>query len=545
MLTEHREAVAGIQRIAAQFDTVRADVAETAQRVADLRELIDPVAELVRGVPEARRELATLQALREYVAQKVAALEEQRGLVDRATDRGERLGALLQRLDGEIKEQGQNFKFLAKVKDHVDELRLRHGELLEQAARIGAEHRRLLEEDEAVRRYAGALRSEITEDLERAASRFALERESVDAVSEQVSGLREALADAERRFRPLEEATMTVGELGVEAGRLAERFEEVAREVARLDPEAERVRSLRAEVTEVEADLREVVRRVESVREPSLAAVEQAEQRVEELAQQVAHLEERTSQVEGTAATLHHLGREVERRRVAVEQGLEELARAAVFRDEAHQVAERLAERVATLAAAGAAAEERVAGVERLFGELERRTDRLVVARAEMDAFEEKLAGWRTMESRVGRATAQAADRQALLESLRADVTRLFAVAEEAAAQARIAVDARAEIVAGRTMLDDVLEQLREIRVEASGLDARRERLADEDARLARAEALVLDLRGSLETLAAQREFLDQVVATAGALRFQSRQAEALVEALREAGEAGGSIVSR
>jgi hypothetical protein len=50
---------------------------------------------------------------------------------------------------------------------------------------------------------------------------------------------------------------------------------------------------------------------------------------------------------------------------------------------------------------------------------------------------------------------------------------------------------------------------------------------------LARAEALALGIRSTVETLQAQRTVVDHAVESAGALAFQMKQAEALISALR------------
>ena len=60
--------------------------------------------------------------------------------------------------------------------------------------------------------------------------------------------------------------------------------------------------------------------------------------------------------------------------------------------------------------------------------------------------------------------------------------------------------------------------------------------------RLARAEALIVDIRSSLEALEEQRAIVDQAVEKAGALQFLLKQSEAAIEALREERRMGGRI---
>jgi hypothetical protein len=52
--------------------------------------------------------------------------------------------------------------------------------------------------------------------------------------------------------------------------------------------------------------------------------------------------------------------------------------------------------------------------------------------------------------------------------------------------------------------------------------------------RVARAEALLIDVRTSLEMLHGQKVIVDQAVEKAGSLRILVKQAEAMIEGLRE-----------
>ena len=52
--------------------------------------------------------------------------------------------------------------------------------------------------------------------------------------------------------------------------------------------------------------------------------------------------------------------------------------------------------------------------------------------------------------------------------------------------------------------------------------------------RLGRADALLREIRSGLESLTSQRAVVDQVIATSGKLSFEAREAEGLINALRE-----------
>jgi len=127
-------------------------------------------------------------------------------------------------------------------------------------------------------------------------------------------------------------------------------------------------------------------------------------------------------------------------------------------------------------------------------------------------------------------------ERHTSIEHVRQELTRLHGVAGEAMDSVRSVVGLRAELTDGRAPLEQVVRQLREVTEGAGAIDERRRQVAEAEERLVRAEAVLIDIRQSLDTLHGQRAFLDQVMETAGSLRFQTKQAEALIETLREEG---------
>src|SRR5439155_15940389 len=68
----------------------------------------------------------------------------------------------------------------------------------------------------------------------------------------------------------------------------------------------------------------------------------------------------------------------------------------------------------------------------------------------------------------------------------------------------------------------------------AGGLDERKRQMARAEERLARADALLVDIRSSLEALQGDKALVDQAVEKAGSLQFLIKQAEAMIEGLRE-----------
>ena len=67
-----------------------------------------------------------------------------------------------------------------------------------------------------------------------------------------------------------------------------------------------------------------------------------------------------------------------------------------------------------------------------------------------------------------------------------------------------------------------------------SNIDERQLQIQQAEERLSRADALLMEIRVGLESLASQKAVIDHVIATSGKLTFEAKEAEGLIEALRE-----------
>ena len=73
---------------------------------------------------------------------------------------------------------------------------------------------------------------------------------------------------------------------------------------------------------------------------------------------------------------------------------------------------------------------------------------------------------------------------------------------------------------------------------QSAPLEGRGKQFAEAERRMARLDALLIDLQSTFQTVLDQKEFLERVVETAGNLALQTMQAEAAIATLREAGDA-------
>jgi DNA repair exonuclease SbcCD ATPase subunit len=259
-----------------------------------------------------------------------------------------------------------------------------------------------------------------------------------------------------------------------------------------------------------------------------------AERDAERVGKTVAALEARCESVEGLAERTRALRQEIEQRAHAVQEATKNLQHASELRQEAAATVQELDERAKRLAAELASADRQATRIETLSGQLEDRAGNLRFVEKRLGQFEERLTRWDLVEQEIGRSLDQLAARQSTVEALQADVDRMFHIAEKTATDIRAITAAQGEIDASRVLLDDVMGRLRETRDLASELDERRRQTTQAEERLARAEALLFDVRSSLEALQGQKVIVDQAVEKAGALRFLLKQAEGMIEGLRE-----------
>ena len=98
----------------------------------------------------------------------------------------------------------------------------------------------------------------------------------------------------------------------------------------------------------------------------------------------------------------------------------------------------------------------------------------------------------------------------------------------------RAITEAGPQVSQTRQELDMLLARLGEADNALHTLDTRKRQLEEAEERLAHADVMLADVRGSLETLVSQKTELDFVLEKAAALALQARQAEALIDTLRE-----------
>jgi len=170
--------------------------------------------------------------------------------------------------------------------------------------------------------------------------------------------------------------------------------------------------------------------RIEKLVPTVIEAVDRAERRMTQTDAGVGALEARAQRIEALAEETRALGRELELRRTALDSATEHLERASELRAEAATIARHLEERAGQLDGALTGATDRTAVLTTTLADLESRAGNLRFVHKRMAEFEEQLAKWHTSEAQLTRALEHAAQRQATVDALQADLYRLFEVAQ-------------------------------------------------------------------------------------------------------------------
>jgi DNA repair exonuclease SbcCD ATPase subunit len=662
---------------------VQGGIATAQTRVSGLEQAVAHLGQAAADAADTKRQLTTLSSLADYVTQKVAVLEQQRDVVDRAIGQATQLDDVMRDIDAKIRKHEENAKSLGALETRVAELRTVHGDLLARSREVSMRHDQIAQADQELHGRLNGLRDEVS----RAVKRFELENQGLDAVGQRILDLRGGLTDVEARCRSLDEATRSIGDVRSQADglvtqlgglsetvahleahserfgavqaegeRLGQTVAEMTQRVARLEKaqptvdaalrdfsslkgtheevkealermrvaegEIARVReaqagtktwlgevttsveSLRGELAEVEeirptvesvradadrlsqamaqiearrqladqvnAKLSELTTLTEQLDERSggllarmdatdekfqavvahaaesarieklvptvVGNVERAERRMTQVDAAVTALETRAQSLEGLAEQTRALGQELQLRQASLDSATEHLERASQLRAEAASIAQQLEERAGQLSSALTGATERTTTLTATLDDLESRAGNLRFVQKRMAQFEERLAKWNATEEQLMRALEQAAQRQATVDALRADLYRLFEVAEHTVDHVRSIAGAKDQVTETRAMLENVLELVGHAHDTANGLDHRRRQIEQAEERLARVEALLAGIGSSVETLHGQKAFLEQVMEKAGTLEFYAKQAENLISLLREHG---------
>src|SRR5204863_518177 len=136
--------------------------------------------------------------------------------------------------------------------------------------------------------------------------------------------------------------------------------------------------------------------------------------------------------------------------------------------------AEKQTKRIGDSLASIEARREFVESLDRRFADLEglsQRLDergselasRMSAAEKRLDQFEERLEKWDTVDQEVTRSLEYLSSRQDTIDSLRADLDRMFSVTDQTVTGVREITSAHAEIARSRSVLNELMVELKTV----------------------------------------------------------------------------------
>ena len=532
-----------VHRAVKHFELEQEGFVAVEQRIISLRGALSEMEGRFKGLEASGRTVGDMQARADRLAAQLGGMVERVAEIEPQAARVDGLQGEAQRLTESVEAMTQRVTRLEKAQPAVDQalhdfasLKGAHEAVKEAAERMQvteAEISRVREAQAATKAWLtdatgtlAALRSELAAVEEM--------KPTVESVRGEADRLTQSLGHIESRRQTVDQLAAQLGDLTATGSQLEERSRGLT---ARMDSTDERFLALTAHAEEAG--------RIEKLVPSVVGAVERAERRMADLDASVGSLEKRAQNLDGLAEQTRALGQELDLRQASLASATEHLERASELRAEAASIAQQLEERAGQLNGALATAADRTASLTETLDDLEGRAGNLRFVQKRMAQFEDQFAKWHGTEAQLSRALEQAAQRQASVDALQADLYRLFEVAERTVDHVRAIAGAKEQVTQTRAMLENVLELVGHAQDAATGLDQRKRQIEQAEGRLARVEALLADTESSLESLHGQKAFLDQVIEKAGTLEFYAKQAESLISMLRESAPREPALAKR
>ena len=262
-LRAHRHSTARLEHFNEEYQTVTSRLDEAARRVQVVERALEPVGQAVTAVPDLQHRLAVLKALADQVAQKSAALEQQREAVDRAATQISQLTRLDRELDAWLRRQEEQIRRFGQIEAKITEVHAVQAKVMGRSEELQQMATQTEEAQQAARQSLNDLR----EQMRKSSESFELENRGLHAVSERVADLRNAVKECESRFAVLDAASQGTATVTAQVRSVGEQAGELAAELSRLLEEEKRISSLRQEVGRLDGVAAEVTARMGRIEE--------------------------------------------------------------------------------------------------------------------------------------------------------------------------------------------------------------------------------------------------------------------------------------
>ena len=164
LIDAHKLAMSKMEALDRRRDELGRSLQDKERRVASVERPVRGMDGVQHTVDDVRREIGTLKALADTVAQKTAALEAQREAVERALAQADQLDRAMRQIDAGVRQQQENEKALSALQDQVAALRSLHEAVIERSGEISQLQREIDERTQATRQELAAVTRRDEED---------------------------------------------------------------------------------------------------------------------------------------------------------------------------------------------------------------------------------------------------------------------------------------------------------------------------------------------------------------------------------------------
>src|SRR5207245_9285461 len=133
-------------------------VAAAQTRVTGLEQAFAHLTQAAADAADTKRQLGTLKSLADYVTQKVAVLEQQREVVDRAIGQATQLDDVLREIDAKTRRHEERAQSLGELETRVTSLQTLHGDLLARSQEVTTRHDEIARADQELHARPNAVR---------------------------------------------------------------------------------------------------------------------------------------------------------------------------------------------------------------------------------------------------------------------------------------------------------------------------------------------------------------------------------------------------
>lgn len=244
LLDAHKLATTKLEAMDRRRDELGRSLQDKERRVESVEESVKSMDGVHRMISEVKREVVTLKALGDSVAQKTAALEAHREALDRALSQTEHLDRAMRTIEAGIRQQKENEKSLGAFAEQVASLHTLHEAVIDRSNEVTQLQRQAHEQTLATRQDLASM----TDEMKKTVERFDFEGRGLESVSQRIADLRVDLGTCEQRLRTLGESSQSMGELKHQVEAVGAQLLSLSQEVGQVDREMAKLHAIRREL---------------------------------------------------------------------------------------------------------------------------------------------------------------------------------------------------------------------------------------------------------------------------------------------------------